>query len=112
VAGACVVVGGPDTNGLDFTYFVEQDFDPDIGNAGSSGSDPADGLQIVDLDGHVLDNVIYGRNNGSGITDEDGETPAPDVGDAAPDKTIERNSSLGWVVDVTPNPEDCAAISK
>jgi hypothetical protein len=115
-SGGCAVVGGPDKNGLDFTFLQEAPFDPQLGNAGSSAGDPGDGIQLRTYFGDVIDNVIYGRNNDDSITDEDGNIPIfTDIGDAAPDKTIERveaDINGAWTMDVDPNPGDCSAISK
>lgn len=118
-AGGCVVVGGPLGNdgdaGPKFSYFVAAPFDPSLGNAGTSASDAGDGIQLVTPTG-VIDNVIYGRNNDSGILDEDGNTPtAADVADASEGRTIERvavDVNGAWVTDKFPNPGDCSAIAK
>jgi hypothetical protein len=120
--GGCVVVGGPLVGSAasnhtpeGFVYFVSADFDPDLGNAGSATGDPGDGLNLVTGSGDVIDNVVYGRNNNDGITDENGLAPtATDVGDAPASQTIERTSpGLGgaWVIQPVPTPADCTPIS-
>jgi hypothetical protein len=118
-AAGCVVVGGPLGNdedaGPQFEYFLAADFSPDLGNAGDSAADAADGIQLVTPTG-VIDNVIYGRHNGDNVTDEDGDVPeTPDVGDAAAGRSIQRTEihiNGTWVVDTSPNPGDCSAIAK
>ena len=49
------------------------------------------------------------------ITDEDGNAPAPDVGPALANQTIERTApGLGgpWQVQTMPSPGDCTPISQ
>lgn len=118
--GQCVVVGGPMTGPTNFTaagftFFLAQDFSPDLGNAGTLATDPADGLQLVAAGGGVIDNVIYGRNNNDMITDETGAIPAvPDGPDVPTAHSLERTApGLGgpWIDQAAPNPGTCTAIS-
>jgi hypothetical protein len=121
--GACVVVGGPLSGAAaanftpeGFLYEVTEDFTTDLGNAGAPGDvpeAPADAIQLV-LGSVVLDSVIYGRNNGGSMTDENGQVPTlPEAPDVDPGQSLER-TAVGvagpWRVQTAPNPAACSAI--
>lgn len=118
-AGGCVVVGGPlagPTAGnytpAGFTYKVAGDFTPSLGNAGSTSTEAGDAVALVTSAGTMVDVVLYGNNNGDGITNADGVAfTVPHVGDVAPGRSIERIGPLPgstWREQVTPVPGTCA----
>jgi hypothetical protein len=121
-AKGCVVIGGPSTGATNYTtasgfqFYLAQAFAPNLGNAGSTSTDPGDGIQLLGAGGGIIDNVIYGANNGDHLTDEDGAVPtATDVGRAATGKTLERTVpgvNGTWIIESAPNPGDCSAINK
>ena len=118
-AGGCKVVGGPlagPTAGnftpAGFTYLVTGDFTPSLGNAGSTSAEAGDAIALVTSAGTMVDVVLYGNNNGDGITNADGVAfPAPHVADVAPGRSIERTGPLPgttWRVQTAPVPGTCA----
>ena len=113
-AGQCAVIGGPTSQASNFspTFFQALDFDQDIQNSGTT----ADGLGLFAVPAAQLtattvpvDAVIYGGSNGSNLIDETGAVGAVDVADAGSGKSIERVGA-GWVVQGTPNPNDCSKV--
>jgi hypothetical protein len=118
----CIVVGGPSTGATNFTtaagfsFFYGAAFNPNLGNAGSTSTDPGDGIQLVTASGGVIDNVLYGANNSDHLTNLDGTAPsAMDVGRAATGKSLERtvpDVHGTWIIESAPNPGDCSAINK
>ena len=114
-AGACWVVGGPQSTATNVlpVFDLAADFNPDIQNSGTT----ADGValfavpagQITDATVPV-DAVVYGTQNDNGLLDATGRASAPNVGDADRGRSIERTAD-GWRIQPAPTPNDCSAIA-
>jgi len=108
--GQVIVVGGllADANNGNPTYFLAQDFSPDIQNSGSVG----DGVALFNVPAAAItsttvpiDAVVYGPNNSNGLIDETGVANDPEVGDAPAGSTIERTDAAGnWRIQSVPTP--------
>jgi hypothetical protein len=112
-AGGCIVVGGPLSTSANYgpTFQRAADFAPDLENADSA----ADGVALFDVVASAItastvpiDVVIYGSANTNGLIDETGAAGAVDVADtSAGGQSLER-TPIGWRVQSTPSPNDCA----
>ncbi len=113
-AGACWVVGGPDSNADngDPAFDLAEDFEPDLQNSGST----ADGVALFDVPASQVnastvpvDAVVYGGSNSSGLIGPDGATAPVGVGDAGSGSSIELGADGQWAVQAAPTPGDCSA---
>ena len=108
--GDTFVVGGPTSSAVNGNPAFDQsfNFNPDFQNSGTTG----DGVALFNVPASAvttatvpIDAVIYGPNNNSGLIDESGSANAPEVGDAAPDSSIERLDVAGnWQIQSVPTP--------
>jgi len=110
-AGACTVVGGPQSVAANGSPVLGQavDLEPDLQNSGAI----ADGVALflgaaIDIDAASVpvDAVIYGDANSSGLLDASGMAPAPHVIDVLPGETIQRTGPASWGFGV-PTPGVC-----
>lgn len=109
-AGATWVIGGDQSSSANAnpSYDLVVNFSPDLQNSGSV----ADGVALFDIPSNQIttstvpiDAVVYGTSNSDNLLDESGSANAPEVGDAAEGKSIERTSLAGaWQIQTTPNP--------
>lgn len=114
--GGCIVVGGATSNADngDPVYDLAQDFRPDLQNSGNDAdvvglyNAPAN---VINADSTPIDAVIYGAENTNGLLDETGNFGAVDVDDAPEGQSIERVSLTQWVINPTPNPNNCNVIT-
>ena len=117
--GECAVVGGPTssaTNGNP-TFFLAQDFNPDIQNSGSGSK--AHGIALYaeassDIQPTTVpaDLVLYGANNEREYMDLNGDVAAsPHVIAPEEGKSITRTVN-GWVENPTPTPGTCVVLGE
>ncbi len=116
---ACVVVGGPTSSASNGnpTFFLTQDFDPDIQNSGSG--EKAHGVVLfLETDSAIgaatipSDLVLYGANNDRQYMDLSGEpAAAPNVEAPQEGKSIQRTAN-GWVVNPNPTPGTCVVLGE
>ncbi len=109
-AGATWVIGGDQSSSANGnpTYDLVVNFSPDLQNSGSV----ADGVALfavptsqITTSTVPIDAVIYGTSNTDNLIDESGSANAPEVGDAAEGKSIERTNLAGaWQIQNTPTP--------
>ena len=111
--GACLVVGGPDSNDDNANPVIDLAirFSPNLQNSGST----ADGVALfnvpaaqIQADTVPIDAVIYGGANESALIDDEGNAPEPHVGDVSGGQSIARDQE-GWGAQENPTPNDCSA---
>ena len=113
--GECFLVGGPNGNadtGFAGAPMFDQavTFTPNIQNSGAT----ADGVALFDVPAAMVgaatvpvDAVIYGDANASGLIDESGAAPMPDVGDAGSGNALVLYDDLTWGTTGDLAPLDC-----
>ncbi|NND34999.1 MAG: hypothetical protein HKN76_20605 [Saprospiraceae bacterium] len=85
-ANSYYVIGGPLTDGTNAspTYDQVHDFNGTLFNSGTT----ADGIALLDMNDILIDALIYGDSNLSGLPDESGAIGIVDVGDALAGQSI------------------------
>jgi large repetitive protein len=113
-AGACWVVGGPDSTSENGNpvFDLSVDIDQDLQNSGSA----ADGVALFNMPASSVTSstlpvgvVLYGSTNSTGLIGPDGNPAPVHVGDAGSGSTIEMGAGEVWAVQGSPTPGDCTA---